>query len=174
MKRGLNRHVAGDQTGAFEIELELVDDQDFEETLRYNKLAARIRRHCDEGLGALDQRAAVMLGDGNLQSEDNPFGPLVFCDAFKNACREAEADAKVRTAFMHLFDEQVLDDLRAGYDDVNELLVENSILPKIRYTVVKKDRAAKKGGAEEGDDAVEESTPADRRCRATSSARCRS
>jgi hypothetical protein len=162
VKRGLNRQVAGDQTGAFEIELELVDDQDFEETLRYNKLAARIRRHCDEGLGALDQRAAVMLGDGNLQSEDNPFGPLVFCDAFKNACREAEADAKVRAAFMHLFDEHMLDELRAGYDDVNEMLVENSILPKIRYTVVKKDRATKKGGAEEADDAVEESTPADK------------
>ena len=155
VKRGLTRQVAGDQTGAFEIELELVDDQDLEETLRYNKLAARIRKHCDEGLGALDQRAAVMLGDGNLQSIDNPYGPQVFCDAFKNACRETEADAKVRAAFMHLFDEQLLDDLRAGYDDVNELLVENSILPKIRYTVVKKDRAGRKRGADEADEAEE-------------------
>jgi len=156
VKRGLNRAVAGDQTGAFEIELELVDDQDLEETLRYNKLAARIRRHCDEGLGALDQRAAVMLGDGNLQSEDNPFGPVGFCDAFKGACREAEGDAKTRTAFMHLFDDEALDDLRSGYDDVNELLVENSILPKIRYTVVKKDRGGKKREADES--AEEEET----------------
>ena len=159
VKRGLNRPVAGDQTGAFEIELELVDDQDLEETLRYNKLAATIRKHCDEGLGALDQRAAVMLGDGNLQSEDNPFGPQVFCDAFKNALREVEKDVQVRATFMHLFDESMLDDLRSGIDDVNELLVENSILPKIRYTVVKKDRAAKKGGDDV--ESAEEAGPAE-------------
>jgi len=162
VKRGItNRQNPGDQTGAFEIELELVGDDDLEETLSYNKLAARIRRHCDEGLGALDQRAAVMLGDGNLQSEDNPFGPKVFCDAFKAACREVEPDPRVRKAFLQLFDEPTLDDLRSGYDEVNELLVENSILPKIRYTVVKKDRGGKKRGAEEGEDPVEESAPAE-------------
>ena len=155
VKRGLNRTIAGDATGAFEIELELVDDKDLEETLRFNKLATRIRQHCDEGLGALDQRAAVMLGDGNLQSEDNPFGTLLMCEAFKQACREVETDAQVRATVMHLFDEQMLDDLSSGYDDVNELLVENSILPKIRYTVVKKPRGAKKG--ESADDGPEES-----------------
>ena len=155
VKRGLNRQVAGDATGAFEIELELVDDQDLEETLRFNKLAAKIRQHCDEGLGALDQRAAVMLGDGNLQGEDNPFGTQVLCDAFKQACREIEADAGARAPLIQLFDEETLDDLRAVYDDVNELLVENSILPKIRYTVVKKPRGAKK--AKDADDGPEES-----------------
>ncbi len=161
VKRGVsNRNNPGDQTGAFEIELELVGDDDLEETLSYNKLAARIRKHCDEGLGALDQRAAVLLGDGNLQSEDNPFGPKVVCDAFKSALREVETDAKVRAVFLLLFDEPMLDDLRSGYDDVNELLVENSILPKIRYTVVKKPRSAKKDGASDVEDA-EESAPAE-------------
>ena len=160
VKRGL-RQFALDQTGAFEVELELVDDQDLEETLRYDKLAARIRKHADEGLGALDQRAAVMLGDGNLQSEDNPFGPKVFCDAFKNAVREVEQDARVRATFMHLFDESMLDDLRAGIDDVNELLVENSILPKIRYTVKKKASAAKKGGDDDVESAEEAAPPED-------------
>jgi hypothetical protein len=161
VKRGVsNRNAASDQTGAFEIELELVGDEDLEETLSYNKLAARIRKHCDEGLGALDQRAAVMLGDGNLQSEDNPFGPKILCDAFKNACKEVEADARVRAVFLQLFDEAALDDLRSGYDDVNELLVENSILPKIRYTVVKKERSAKKGAAEDVESA-EETAPAE-------------
>ncbi|HLX23290.1 MAG TPA: DUF1631 family protein [Usitatibacter sp.] len=161
VKRGVsNRNNPGDQTGAFEIELELVGDDDLEETLSYNKLAARVRKHCDEGLGALDQRAAVMLGDGNLQSEDNPFGPKVVCDAFKNALREIETDAKVRAVFLLLFDEPMLDDLRSGYDDVNELLVENSILPKIRYTVVKKPHSARKAGADDVEDA-EESAPAE-------------
>lgn len=165
IKRGLNRQVAGDATGAFEVELELVDDQDLEETLRFNKLAARIRQHCDEGLGALDQRAAVMLGDGNLQGEDNPFGTQVLCDSFKQACREIESDAAARVPLIHLFDEEALDDLRSAYDDVNELLVENSILPKIRYTVVKKDRAARKGesveAAEESANPAEPALPSD-------------
>ena len=157
-----NLRPVDDATGAFEMELELVGEEDLEETLRYNKLATKLRQHCDEGMGALDQRAAVMLGDGNLQSEDNPFGPNVICDAFKKACGEAESDAKVRKTLMLLFDEAFMDDLRAGYDDVNELLVENSILPKIRYTVVKKGSSSKKGAAEEGDDEAEESAPGDK------------
>jgi hypothetical protein len=160
VKRGVSlRQPVGDQTGAFEVlEMELVGDDDLDETLRYNKLATRIRQHCDSGLGALDQRAAVLLGDGNLQSEDNPFSPQAICDAFKNACREVENDAQVRATLMHLFDEQMLDDLRAGYDDVNELLVENSILPKIRYTVVKKGSSKK---AEESDDADDPASPSE-------------
>jgi hypothetical protein len=159
VKQGLR--PVDDATGAFEMELELVGEEDLEETLRYNKLATKLRQHCDEGMGALDQRAAVMLGDGNLQSEDNPFGPQVICDAFKRACAEAESDAKVRATLMHLIDEAFMDDLRAGYDDVNELLVENSILPKIRYTVVKKG-SSKKSAAEEGDEEAEESAPGEK------------
>jgi len=42
-------------------ELELVGDDDLEETLKFNDMANRLRAYCDEELGALDQRVGVLL-----------------------------------------------------------------------------------------------------------------
>jgi len=146
-----------------ELELELVGEDDLDETLRFNDMAARLRRMCDDELGALDQRAGVLLGDANLQSEANPFGSHAVCMAYKQVCKSVESDVKIRRVMLKLFDDHVADAMRGIYKEVNALLVENSILPKIRYAVVKKEGGAAGAAgaagaeAEEGDveDAVE-------------------
>ena len=123
--------------------LELVSDDDLEETLKFNDMATRLRTYCDEELVALDQRVGVLLGDANLQAGDNPFSPQVICDAYKHACRQLDANVNVRRVLLKLFDDHVLDDIRSVYKAVNALLVRNSILPRIRYSVSRKpDRVA--------------------------------
>ena len=143
-----------------ELELELVGEEDLEETLKFNDMAARLRRMCDAELGALDQRAAVLLGDANLAAEQNPFGSQAICGAYKSTCKHVDSDPKVRRALLKLFDDHFADRVRAVYKEVNDLLVENSILPKIKYAVKKTEGGAAGGaadGEEEGDveDAVE-------------------
>src|SRR5205085_5597055 len=125
--------------------------------LRFNDMAARLRRMCEDELGALDQRAGVLLGDANLQSEDNPFGSQAVCAAYKQVCKSVESDVKTRRVMLKLFDDHVADAMRGIYKEVNALLVENSILPKIRYSVVKKEGgAAGAAGAEAEEGDVEE------------------
>ena len=114
------------------MELELVGDDDLNETLRFNDIAAKVREYCEEELGALDQRAGVLLGDASLQAEDNPFTPQAICDAYKYSCRQFDSNVEVRMILLQLFDDHVLDEIRAMYKSVNALLVQNSILPKIR------------------------------------------
>ncbi|HEU5283310.1 MAG TPA: DUF1631 family protein, partial [Burkholderiales bacterium] len=114
-------------------ELGLVADDDLEETLKVNDMAAKVRRYCEEELTALDQRVGVLVGDATLQGEANPFSPQAICSAFKQACRHVESDLKVRMVFHALFDDHVLDEIRSIYKDLNALLVQRSILPKIRY-----------------------------------------
>src|SRR5687768_15892286 len=148
------------EEAAVELELELVGEEDLEETLKFNDMAARLRRMCDAELGALDQRAAVLLGDANLAAEQNPFGSQAICGAYKSTCKHVDSDAKVRRALLKLFDDHFADRVRAVYKEVNDLLVENSILPKIKYAVKKTEGGAAGGaadGEEEGDveDAVE-------------------
>jgi hypothetical protein len=46
--------------------------------------------------------------------------------------------------FLKLFDDHVLDEIRSIYKALNELLVQNAILPKIRYGVTKKDEGKKR------------------------------
>ena len=124
------------------VELELVGDADLNETLKFNELAARLREYCEEELTALDQRVGVLLGDANLQVEDNPFTPQAICDPYKQTCRHFDANVDVRMVLLKLFDDHVLDDIRAIYKAVNALLVQNSILPKIRRAASKRKEAA--------------------------------
>ena len=62
-------------------DMALVGEDDLNETLKFNDMAAKLKRYCEEELGALDQRVGVLLGDASLESDDNPFGPQTICDA---------------------------------------------------------------------------------------------
>ena len=134
------------------LELSLVADDDLEETLKFNEMAAKLRRICEDELNALDQRVGVLLGDADLQSEDNPLSPHAVCDAYKKTCRKVVESAAVRGVFLKLFDDFVADELRSIYKALNELLVQNAILPKIRYGVTKKEGGkGPKGAKGKGD-----------------------
>src|SRR5204863_4034136 len=76
---------AGESFSDLETSLSLVSDDDLEETLKFKELASKVRRFCDEELAALDQRIGVLLGDANLQAEDNPLSPEALCDAYQHA-----------------------------------------------------------------------------------------
>ena len=131
--------------------LELVAEDDLDETLRYNNLAARIRGHCDAELAALEQRVGVLVGDAGLQGEDNPFSTNAICDAYKQSWRQVESTPQQRAVLLALFDDEFFDDLDAMYEELNELLVANSILPKIRYGVKKEGRAARRAASAAGE-----------------------
>ena len=119
------------------LELELVGDEDLDETIKFNALAARLRQYCDEELIALDQRVGVLIGDASLQTDDNPFTPQAICDAYKDTCRQLDSNVEVRMVLLRLFDDHVVDEIRAVYKAVNALLIQNSILPKIRLSARK-------------------------------------
>src|SRR6266404_3132267 len=125
------------------LELDLVGEDDLNETLKLNDMATKLRQYCDEELAALDQRVGVLLGDANLEAEDNPFSPQAICDAFKHTCRKVDSNVKVRMVLLKLFDDHVLDDIRSVYKAVNTLLVQNSILPKIRFRVSRSQESSK-------------------------------
>jgi ElaB/YqjD/DUF883 family membrane-anchored ribosome-binding protein len=115
-----------------ELQLSLVDDDDLNESLKFNELAARLRTQCEIDLTALNQRLAVVLGVPNLDDKDNPIGPTLVCDAFKSACNEVKIGFKVRMVLLNLFEVHVAPDLTTLYHDLNDLMSERGILPKLR------------------------------------------
>jgi len=138
------RKLGGSFSDADVSMLELVADDDLEETLKFNEMAARLRRICEDELMALDQRVGVLVGDADLQAEANPLSPNAVCDAYKQACRQTIEGVPLREVFLRLFDDLVADGLRAIYKALNDLLVQNAILPKIRYGAPKKEPAKKR------------------------------
>ena len=126
------------------LELSLVGEDDLAETLKFNELAAKLRRICEDEINALDQRVGVLVGDADLQSEANPLSPNAICDAYKSTCRNLVENVELRAVFLRLFDDHVLDGIRAIYKALNDLLVQNAILPKIRFGQPRKDQAKKR------------------------------
>jgi len=126
------------------LELSLVADDDLEETLKFNEMAAKLRRICEDEINALDQRVGVLVGDAELQSEASPLSPNAICDAYKSTCRNLIETVELRAVFLQLFDDHVADGIRAIYKALNDLLVQNAILPKIRYGAPRKDPAKKR------------------------------
>ena len=100
-------------------------------------MASKLRRICEDEINALDQRVGVLLGDAELESDASPLSPQAICDAYKKTCRTMIESLAVRGVFLKLFDDHVLDEIRSIYKALNDLLVQNSILPKIRYGLAK-------------------------------------
>src|SRR5258707_5279082 len=146
----VRKSLKADADEGEDFELELVGEEDLNESCKFNEFAAKMRNACDSELGALDQRAAVMLGDADLQSDDNPFGPKTICEAIKQAYRSVNSEVGVRIALLRIFDGH-LKDVRDVYGEVNELLIENSILPKIKFKARKTAKGKRPGAGGEGE-----------------------
>ncbi|UCH47786.1 MAG: DUF1631 family protein [Betaproteobacteria bacterium] len=129
--------------------LEPIAEDDPNESLKFNAMASRLRQYCDQELLALNQRVGVLLGDADLQSEDNPFTPQAIVDAYKYTCRQIDSNVDVQMVLLKLFDDYVLDEIRGVYKAVNALLIENSILPKIRISDARGKEGAKAQSGEQ-------------------------
>ncbi len=134
----------GDQFADIDVStLEPAGEDDPIESRKFDAMASRLRQYCEEELLALDQRVGVLVGDADLQSDDNPFIPPAIIDAYKHTCRQTDSNVDVRMVLLKLFDDYVLDEIRGMYKAVNALLIKNSILPKIRFSVERTSFAAK-------------------------------
>lgn len=115
--------------------LTLVDDDSLSESLKVKDLASKMRGKLNDELRALDQRIGVLLKDPELKDADNPLSPDSIFSAFKQACDEMEAGLKVKMIILNLFDQQVSKEIQGIYKDINGLLIQNAVLPKIRFGV---------------------------------------
>jgi hypothetical protein len=130
-------------------DLQLVEEDDLNETLSFNDMATQMRRHCEDEMAALDQRAAVLLGKPAIDADENPFGSKVVSDAFKHACQQVDCPVEVRLLFMRSFEKLAMDGIRGTCREVNDLLVAHAILPKIRYGISRNEsKPAPAAGAE--------------------------
>ncbi len=116
-------------------ELSLVDDSELEESLAITSMVAKTRTRLVRQLYALNQRLSVILGGNKVSDTDNPIGPTVLCDIFRQAMRELDVETRVRLIIYKLFDRYVLAGLGELYVSVNDSLAEAGVLPKLRHAI---------------------------------------
>lgn len=121
-----------------ELSLALMDADELEESLAITNMAAKGDSNFKEELGVLAKRMGVLLNDPELTRSANPVRPEVICNAFADACQAIGSGVKVRLIILKLFDRYVIDELPLLYDELNDFLLENGVLPKIRVKMKKR------------------------------------
>ena len=144
--RGESKDSKGDAGDTPGRELEMLDETALEESLAVTNMVSKIRNVCHEELFPLDRRMALIMGQKEIGEDDNPLGPQVICQAFRDACGIVQTSVEVKLIILKLFDIHVIGETQELYETMNDLLIDKGVLPTVKRDVVKR-AGANKGGA---------------------------
>ncbi|MEQ1667686.1 MAG: DUF1631 family protein, partial [Sulfuriferula sp.] len=117
---------------SLDLDLSLVDEDAFEESLALSKAATRMQANSVEELVALDQRIAALLQQSHSKSAVNPLAPRLICDAFLEACESVEATPRMRLVLLQHFDNHLAPMMPGFYRKLNQYLLDKGVLPTIK------------------------------------------
>ncbi|MGI0117323.1 DUF1631 domain-containing protein [Zooshikella sp. RANM57] len=118
-------------------QLNLVQQEEFEQTVLLTSMASRAVANNNEALYSLSQRFALLLKAERLPIEQIPFAPVSIAECFAKAINVIELNKRIKKALFELFELYVMSELATVYEALNDRLIEADILPNIRYTKVK-------------------------------------
>ncbi len=118
-------------------ELSLVDEQDLEEELATRTMVAKARNLYSAELYAIEQRLAELMPSMEIDDDNNPFSPKLFCDAFSRALGSLSFEIEIKLLIYKLFDKYVISRLGELYDEVNNRFIAAGILPQLKNRIRK-------------------------------------
>jgi serine/threonine protein phosphatase PrpC len=136
--RGESNNSKGDAGDSPELKLAMLDETALEESLAVINMVSKIRNVCHEELFPLDKRMALILGQEEIGEDDNPLGPQIICQAFRDACGIVQTSIEVKLIILKLFDIHVIGETQELYEAINDLLIEKGVLPTVERGVVKR------------------------------------
>lgn len=113
--------------------LELVQNEDYEETLQVTNMVSRVKARCTQQLFALEQRLALLNNGQKLGEDSNPFGPQAIAQAFREALAPCPFPLQIKTILYMLFDRHVMQSLDSLYGALNQRLIDAGVLPNLKY-----------------------------------------
>ncbi|NNJ90900.1 MAG: DUF1631 domain-containing protein [Gammaproteobacteria bacterium] len=120
-----------------EESLTLVDTGDLEEDLALDGVIAKGMRQYSKEVYALNQRFAAMQGVDEVTDEQNPVAPAAISQAFPASIKGLDVDLRIKLVIYKLFEKEVIQYLGAIYDELNDLLKDAGVLPKLPSRVKK-------------------------------------
>jgi len=113
--------------------LSLVEHSDLEETIAITSITHRAESFYAEHLWSLQQRLALLNDGEKLDERSNPASPVQFCEALRKVLSSLEMDAKTKIIGYKIFDQEVVGQLDALYEEINQYLIQQNLLPNLRF-----------------------------------------
>ena len=121
-----------DNKNVSESGLTIVDGDDLEIDLALKGMATRTRETFKTELYEIGIRLDHLLLQVEVTENNNPLDPQQITRAFVESCRDSlNINIKTRLIVFKLFEKHVLKQLGHIYADVNQILIETGILPKV-------------------------------------------
>ncbi|MFL0796844.1 MAG: DUF1631 domain-containing protein [Cellvibrionaceae bacterium] len=126
--------LVGAQSGAVDLissdELSLVQHEDLEEMVAADAMVNKAAEKHEAAIEGLRVRIEQLVGC-KVSRQQHPISPRAICDAFLDATREMPVDIKAKLVFYKLFDKLVISNLDGFYQTLNQLLIDQGILPDL-------------------------------------------
>lgn len=114
-------------------DLSLVESAELEENLAIVAMGDKAIVRLNRSLYALERRLSQLFSGRIIDSENNALGPRLLSEAFGESLEELDLAVEVRLIVLKLFERHVLGRLEHFYDEVNALLVQQGVMPELRY-----------------------------------------
>lgn len=113
-----------------EQNLSLVSQDDFEDWLVVKMIISKAETNLHESLFELRTRFSHLL-NLTIDEDNNPVAPQVICHAFAETIGNIHLAKISEKIIFSCFEESVVNNLGGLYNDVNDVLINSGILPKI-------------------------------------------
>ncbi|ABA58689.1 diguanylate cyclase/phosphodiesterase [Nitrosococcus oceani ATCC 19707] len=110
--------------------LSMVDKDEFEDWLAIAEAVSKMEARYADPLFELEKRFSRLAGE-SLDKENNPVGPRAICRALQEAIRDLEISHYIKQRIYKVFKETAEDKLSLLYNNLNELLRGEGILPSL-------------------------------------------
>ncbi|MBL8510146.1 MAG: DUF1631 domain-containing protein [Betaproteobacteria bacterium] len=120
------------------LKLSLMDHNELEEKWVVGDIVKRMSTKCEEELRALTQRMGFLMSEPGLCDEDNPLSPDTIVQALRAACELMEIGYQTKTIVLRLIEKRLNKEVQTLYQEINQYLVSQGILPQIRHSYRKK------------------------------------
>lgn len=123
--------IAGATWAGDDNELALVENAELEEDLAVASIITKAANRFRRDLYALNLRFSELAAANAVDDEHNPVGPAQLTRCFRQAMDRWEGDMAVKLVVYKLFDRHVVNFIGGLYDEINDILIEGGVLPKI-------------------------------------------
>ncbi|MGV6807137.1 MAG: DUF1631 family protein [bacterium] len=118
-----------------ESDMSLMDQDDVELDVALGLVRKRAETKYSRELWSLSQRFSVITGGDKISESELPISPGVFCQAMKHVVSGWSIPLNVKLVIVKLFEKSFFEGLEDFYGETNNHLVDQGVLPNLRYTV---------------------------------------
>jgi len=119
----------------------LVQNDELEFNVAMEGMVSRLRNGSESQLNDMKLRIESLMPGLSLNQDQVPLSPEMLCECFAEGCNVLDVGIQVRLVVFKLFEKYVLSEVPKLYNESNQLLVRQGVLPNLKVQKVNVKRA---------------------------------